>query len=413
MSPDNSVNLAEDSDQPEKRSIGAALFLAFITLLILGAAAAIAYYYVSNPLLSKKKDQTDKPTIYVETKTFKADDNPVIIEAMGRVIPAQKTELKAQVSGQIINVSDAFIPGGYFNAGDTILNIDPTDYDLNIKLKKAALRQAQASLQLEKGQQAIARDELKILERTTGKKLADSDLALRKPQLEQARANIVSAQADLEMAKLSLKRTELSAPFNAIITSRNTNLGNVISTNDTLATLVGTDEYWIEAELPTTDMMWLSFPNDVEDKGAPTTIFQAHGIGKRVGYLKNSTGMVNENSRLATVIVSVSDPLLHNTNEANNRQFRLNLNDYVRLQIEAKTLNKSYKIPQKLIREGGRLWVFSDGKLSIIKPKIAHEDRNFVYIVGSLGANAQIITSDIITPVQGMDISLREVGTVE
>ena len=411
---DKSTNTDESSDQDEGHTLGSFLVLAFITISIISSASALAYYFVLNPELSKKKDSTEKPIIYVETQSFKAQDNPIIVEAMGRVVPAKETALRAQVSGKITDVSDAFIPGGYFNSGDTILNIDPTDYELDIKLKKAALRQAQASFELEQGQQAIAKDELKILERTTGTKLADSDLALRKPQLEQARANIASAKADLEMAELNLKRTELNAPYNAIITARNTNLGNIVSPNETLATLVSTDEYWIEAELPTKDMMWLSFPQNANEKGAQTTIFQPYGTAKRIGYLKNNTGTVGENSRLATIIVSVPDPLLYKAATKDiDDHFRLNLNDYVRLQIQAKTLPNSYKIPQKYIREGNSLWVYSDSKLQIVTPKIVHEDRNYAYIVGDLGANAQIITSDIITPAQGMEISLREVGTVE
>jgi RND family efflux transporter MFP subunit len=397
---------AESDQSPKHKPLGVVIFLTLVCVLILSAAGLITYWLVSNPNISKKKDHSEKPVIYVDAKSFDAGEQDVLIEAMGRVIPAQETALKAQVSGEVINVSDAFIPGGYFVAGDTVLNIDPTNYELNLKLKQASLRQAQAELKIEQGQQAIARDELKVLERTTGTKLANSGLALRQPQLEQARSNIATVKTELEIAQIDLNRTTLKAPFNAIITARNTNLGNIVSGNDTLATLVGTDEYWIEAELPSHDLNWLSIPKTTEEKGVKTIVFQSNGMGKRIGHLKNTTGLINETSRLATVIISVADPLLHHS----KGDFRLNLNDYVRIEINAKTLKRAYKIPQNVMREGGTVWVYDNGTLNIIKPTIAHEDRAYAYVTGGLNDHAQIITSDIVIPIQGMEISLRDKG---
>ncbi|MGH1456806.1 MAG: efflux RND transporter periplasmic adaptor subunit [Alphaproteobacteria bacterium] len=399
-------NTETQNTEDHHRPIDSVALRVFLTLLILACAGGLAYYFISNPDVSEKKGAADKPVVFVEAKAFSAGNYPITIEAMGRVTPAKKAVIKAQVSGRIQSVSDAFIPGGYFNAGQPIINIDPSDYELNIKVKEAGLRQAVASLKLEQGQQSIARDELKIIERTTGKKLSNSDLALRKPQMEQARANIASMQAALDIAKLDLERTTLSAPFNAIVTERNTDTGNVISMNDALATLVGTDEYWIEADIPVRSLMWLSFPkNDETDVKAVIT--QSDGQATREAALKNMTGMIDENSRLAKILISVPDPLLHGE-EQKNGSFMLNLNDYVHVKIDGKTLQNSYKIPSQYIHDGQTLWLYKDGKLKIQPVQISYEDRIFVYVASGLDAQEHIITSDIITPVDGMDIQLRE-----
>jgi multidrug resistance efflux pump len=47
----------------------------------------------------------------------------------------------------------------------------------------------------------------------------------------------------LEQARLNLQRTQITAPFDAAIISRNVNEGSQVNAGDLLARLVGTDEY--------------------------------------------------------------------------------------------------------------------------------------------------------------------------
>lgn len=416
---DNTHN-TDEFDPHEDAPVQSITLRLFLTLGILACAGGLAYYFISNPKISEKKEDEDVQSVFVETQRVTPSDYPVLINVMGRVMPAQEAVIRAQVSGEILSISENFVPGGFFKKDDIILNIDPTDYELALQSQQAVMKQATAALRLEKGQQSIARDELKILERTTGKKLGNQDLALRKPQMEQALADIASAQAALDIAQINLERTTLHAPFNAIVTHRNTNIGNVVSTNDALATLVGTDEYWIEAEVPTKDIQWLSFSSPVSNSpqssnaqnASPAILKESGGIGARIGYLQNMTGMIDEKSRLAKVIISVNDPLLQSEGTLNNTQtkspFVLKINDFVRVSIEGKTLKNAYRLPTQYVRDGGRVWVYTlDGTLDMRDVMIVYEDRDFVYITDGLNANTEIITSDIITPVDGMALKIR------
>lgn len=397
------MTISSESEEQQPSSIATFAARAFVSVLILLIAGAIAFYFVFNPKISEKDEQDKDVTVFVETQVFDKGSYPVVIQAMGRIVPAREVLLKAQVSGEVLSVSDAFIPGGYFAEGAPILNIDPSDYELNVKAQEAVLQQAQAALRLEKGQQAIARDELKILERTTGRKLANKDLALRRPQLEQARADIASAQASLDIAKLNLERTALKAPFNSIVTVRNTNVGNVINTGEHLATLVDVDEYWIEAEIPVHDLRWIN----TSDHRYHADILEPRSPRKRTGYVKRITGIVDENSRLARVLVGVADPLLRLNNDNADTAFILNLYDFVRLKITGNTLHNIYRLPQNLVRDGDVVWIYNDGKLDILPVNIVREDREYTYIDTQIAPHAAIITSDLLTPIHGMDISLR------
>lgn len=374
-----------------------------LVLIILAAACGIAYYFIENEAHTEKTEDAKVQEIIVKTTPVALGIYPIQIEVMGHVVAAREAALKARVSGEIIKVSDEFLPGGLLKAQEEILHIDPSDYILDVKVKKADLSQARAVLTLELGQQAIAKDELKIIEQSTGRKFANSDLALRKPQLAQARANVESAKASLALADLKLTRTTLKAPFNALVSMRATDQGNVISPQDTLATLVSTDEFWIDAEIPVHNLRWLMLPQG-EKSGSAARITLDGGRGGRTGTLLKTTGSLNQQSHLAAVIISVRDPLLlENTTSLKSPMV---LGDYVAVTLMGKKLNNTARIPQSYLRNNNTIWLARNGKLIIQPIIIAYADRQYAYIVKGLKDRDKIITSNIITPIHGMDIVL-------
>lgn len=398
------LNNLEDlnSDPPQPPSAASKVMRGAIALFIVLIACSLGWYFAIHKPVAKKDTTIEKQATLVETIPAVMGEYPIEIEVMGQVKPAQSADLKAQVSGQILQTSPEFIPGGFLKKGDVILNIDPADYQLDIKSKEAALRQAKAALSLEMGKQAIAKDELKILQQTTGKTLNNTSLSLRKPQLEQAQADVAAAQAALDLSKLNLERTNLTAPFDALVVSKNVSTGDQITAQEALMTLAATNEYWVELSVPVKDLHWLKFPQSSETQGANARIYQDSQRGIREGRLIKNTGSLDSQSRLSTLIVAIQDPLLLAAQKQN--AYPLILNDYVRVVLEGKTLKNVFKVPQTVIRDSQYLWIENNGKLDIRPVSIAYEDRNFSYITHGLKAGENIITSGIPAPIQGMDI---------
>lgn len=393
------------SKQSNPNLILSIIVRAFVAIAILIIGGAIASYFIFFPPHTEKKNGHEQKVITVTTAPIILGDYPVNVEVLGQVIPARETSLKAQVSGEIVQVSNNYMPGGFFKKDDMILNIDPSDYELNIKTKNAALKQARASYSLEIGQQKVAKEEMAILERSTGRKFKNTDLALRKPQLEQARANMDAAQANLEIAELNLARTSIDAPFNSIMTDRLTDLGNVISAQSPLATLVSTDEYWIDIDVPLNHLPWLDIPNTSDDTGSKAVVDLGGIRGMREGYVLKQTGSVDTQSRLAGMLISVKDPLLLSSKESTLSP--LILGDYVPVTIIGKTLKNSARIPQNYLHPGDTLWLAQGGKLVIQPVTVAYKDRKYAYITSGLNYAKSLITSNIITPVAGMDITVQ------
>ena len=373
----------------------------FIPILILAAGFISGAWFIVNPDEAQKRPKPEAQALLVETDQPESGSYPAHVEAMGQVRPAMEIELKSLVSGEIVQTADEFVPGGFFKAGDMILSVDPADYELAVKKQEAILLQAQADYDLEMGRQSVAKDEMKILERTTGHILENPDLALRKPQLTQAQAELDKAKSDLDSARLDLARTKITAPFNALVVERQATQGDKINAGETLASLVSTDEYWVEVSLPVSDLSWIDVPVKAGDPGSPVTIFLDNGRGQRKGHVARLTGSLDQSSRLATVLVSVEDPL---GRESEEKTSPLILGDYVRARIEGQTIHEAVRIPHAWLRDGNVVWVKDGERLAIHPVKLTYEDIDYAYINDGIDMNSDIITSDISVPVDGMKV---------
>ncbi|MDX9862187.1 MAG: hypothetical protein RBS99_14860, partial [Rhodospirillales bacterium] len=164
----------------------------------------------------------------VEVTPARVARTVVTIHAMGSVTADRRVELRPQVGGRIAWVSDEFIPGGVLGAGDPLLRIDAKDFELVVRQRSAALATAESNLKIERGQQSVAQREYELLGETI--RPEDRELVLRQPQLASVQAAVDTAKAALEQAKLDLARTSVTTPFNAIIQSRDVNVGTQVST---------------------------------------------------------------------------------------------------------------------------------------------------------------------------------------
>lgn len=362
--------------------------------LLMAGGMAWGYFKATAPKVAK---QAPQPVVtVVDTTTVEIGDAPVVVTAMGTVTASREVSLTARVSGQVQALSAKFYPGGHLSKGERILILDPADYTLALDKARSALADAQGDLAIEQGNQTIAREEMRLLAETGGEEVKATDLLLRKPQLQQAQAAVASAEADLRAARLDLARTVVTAPFNAMITVRNVNIGSHVSTQDSLVTLVDTDEYWVEAVVPLDQLVHLDL-----DAGAPATIRSQTGKVVRTGRAIRTTGQLSDTSRMATVIIAVRDPL---GLRGDGTVAPLVLGDYVAVEIQGKTMTSIIELPREALRDGDTVWVYDDGKLDIRPVTLSWKDSKRVFITGGIRAGTQVVVSDLALPVQGMQL---------
>jgi len=254
------------------------------------------------------------------------------------------------------------------------------------------------------GQQAAARKEFELLGRDD---LAAEEraLILREPQLAQAKARLAGATAAWEQARLNLARTAIAAPFNAVVRERHVQVGQQITPATPLAVLTGNDVYWIVAPVPVDRLRWLNIPSAPDQKGSRVTV-HAPG-GRREGRIIRQLSDLEENGRLARVLIEVEDPLARQ--EANRGMAPMFLGDFVRVDIEGVAMTDVIALDRRLVRDHDQVWVMNqDGVLSIRTVEILFREEDRVLVGGGIEDGERIVASDLSAPVEGL--ALRVAG---
>ncbi|MCG8551038.1 MAG: efflux RND transporter periplasmic adaptor subunit, partial [Desulfobacterales bacterium] len=322
------------------------------------------------------------------------------IRAMGIVQPDREVVIKSQVSGTVIQVAPQFVQGGLIPKGQIMVRIDPADYELAVSKAQNALARAQADFEIEKGQQQIAKEELKLMATMSPDGVKETSLVLRKPQLEQAGVAVESARSDLEAARLDLERTRITAPFHALVRSKEVDAGAMATAQGALATLVDVTCYQVQVHVP---LDRLDRIRAHETNGNLVRIRSLYAGREWEGRVVRTTGAVTEQSRMAGVIIRVDDPL--GLGPAKGRAPML-LDDHVEALIEGHTFDKTFSVPRTLVREDSSVWIYNDGHLEIRKVAPVWIENDRVFIQSGLSPGDLVISSDLPAPVQGMALTL-------
>lgn len=393
---------------PSPRTLNIAVKAVLVVLILVVGYLLSEWIKSSAPTAKLRPPEVAAP--YVETDTLTVTTKPVEIEVMGTVIPKTKVDLKSRVSGQIIAVNTEYIEGGIILQNTDIVRIDPKDYELAVLTQKAKVADAQYNFRLEEGQQVVARNEWELLKNSGAfQKVTSTDLALRKPHLEKAKADLAAARAELDQAELDLFRTKLTLPFNALVLSRNADLGSQIGTQETVATLADVSAYYVQASLSADKLRWLKFSAHADDRGSPATVYYADGQTIQ-GHVVKVLGDLEENGRMARVLVEIPDPL--GLTAAQRNQTPLLLGSYVRVTLHGLEAADIIAINRNYLRDNEKVWLYSEGRLRIVPVDVLWRGRNEVYLTNTELKDARLVTTNLPAPIHGMALRLKEQNSV-
>jgi RND family efflux transporter MFP subunit len=370
---------------------------------ILGAGAWKAHDWMTDKPTAKRRPPKANATL-VEAISINSTAQRAIVTAFGTVEPVRNINLVSRVGGQIMEINPHFTPGGFIKADELVLQIEPDDYRLIVEQRNSDLAKARNDLKMEMGQQSIAMKEYELLEQVVQD--GDQELLLRHPQLATAKANILAAHAALQRARLDLERTKVTAPFNAVVQSKNVNLGSQVNSGMTLASMVGTDEYWIQVSVPVDELKWIEIAGRDNKKGSLARIYyeSAWGAGVyRQGRVDRLLTELEPQGRMARLLVAVTDPLdLHSST---GQTHALLLNSYVRVEIDGRMMEDVLHIPRTALREGRYIWVMlPDETLDIRETEVAWSGGEYICINDSLAQGERLVVSDLASPVKGMKL---------
>jgi len=380
-------------------------------VMIIGSAMAISIIFSTEPK-AQKDGATKKTPMLVEVINADWGNHVPVIRTYGVVKPSKTIQLKPRVGGEVVAVSPQFVPGNLVSQGQWLIKLDPTDFEIALERARSELTKAESAYAIEQGEQIRAQKAFDLVSKTIASD--NKALILRQPQLKQAEAEVKTAQAVVRQAEIELERTVIAMPFSGQILSREANLGSQLTPGNVLADVIGTKTYWIESNIPLSQLAWLAAPASDDDQA--NVVIKNTTAGNQetehLGRLIQVITRLDEQSRMARVLIEVNDPLGLTANEQQISSNALIAGTYVETDLPAKTINNSVKLPIQLLRKRDTAWVMKDGKLDIRNVTVVYRDENFAYISGGLNDGDKIITTDISAVRQGANVELKSQSVI-
>ena len=219
------------------RSTGAVTFAALTACGLLAACGRANQYAAPPPA---------KVTVAAPV----ARDVTGYFEATGNSAAVNSVDLVARVQGfvQAIGYKD----GDFVKKGTSLFTIEPEPYRLKVDAAKASVNSAQASLA--QAEADLKRQAELVPKQSTALSAYDQALAQR----DTARANLQSAQSNEQQAEITYGYTDVTAPFDGVVSARQVSIGELVGAGTSptvLSTIVQLDPIWVNFNVSETDVL--------------------------------------------------------------------------------------------------------------------------------------------------------------
>ena len=249
-----------------KYAISAAIFL-------VSASGMIGLYWLKEPPKTKESPSY-LPT--VATTTIDRFSGTLTLQVSGLVVPYREIKIAAEVAGQIEKKTEACQAGKFVEKGTLLLQIEDTDYQLELKRLQAELAQSQTrhdeleneiaglvrsvefaeeEFELQQNEynrrqqigSALSTSELEAAKRGLNQaersltELKDS-LNLRRTGLARLESGIELSQIQIEKAELNIRRTKIIAPFDGVVVEDRVEGGDYVQKGQVVASFEDTSK---------------------------------------------------------------------------------------------------------------------------------------------------------------------------
>lgn len=338
------------------------------------------------------KREVEEKSMLVDVMELQTMTANFKVQSQGTVKPRTQTKLSSEISGTITSISPKFIPGGVFSANETLMRVDPANYEV-------AVRQAEALL----AQRKIEFDGATKL-RSQGYR-AESDYA-------SARAALVTAEAELVRAKRNLERSYIRLPYAGMVYSKDADLGQFVNPGTPLGVVFATDFAEVRLSLTDQDLAFVALPDaaDISASGSaegPSVTLGAVQKGRAVSWparIVRTEGVVDESSRVTYVVARIEDPYALKTDRA-----VLPVGTFVTATIEGAMMEDVIRVPRNALRGSDQLiFVDDEDRLRIRTIEILRSDADFVYLSSGVEAGERVVLTAIEMPVNGTKVRVEE-----
>lgn len=369
-------------------------------------AVAIVLFGIGNMVLLVNTGPTldPKPVAPLAPLVRVMTVNPQSVEmntsTHGTIAPRTESDLTPEVSGRVTDISASLVSGGFFKKGEVLVTVEPLDYLLALEQAKAGL--ARAESELDNAQKSNVR------QADLGKKNLTSDSSMDDAlnRLRVAQATLQEAQARLAKAERDLERTQLVAPYDGRVRTKQVDVGQFVNRGTPVARIYATD--YVEVRLPIKDeeLQFLDVPlaNSLNESSATVTLSSVFGGARHEwqGEVVRTEGEIDPQTRMVNVVAKVLSPY-----EANSEKPPLAVGLFVGAKIDGKRFDDIIVLPREALRGTSQVYVVdAENRLQFRNVKVLREVNDQIYIESGLRAGERVCISPLETALDGMPVRI-------
>ena len=348
--------------------------------------------------------------IHVEKSAYQALET-----SQGEVTSPKEIDLSSEVKGRIVEVAPAMVSGGFFKTGDVLVRIDPSDYEVAVQKAEAEVAKARVNKSSQDAEAAIALQEWESLGSGRGE---PSDLLLRKPQLEEAEANLNAALANLTKSKRDLERTSIRAPFNGRVRVKYADLGQFLRDADKVARIYSVDAAEVRLPLPLEKTRFLDLPLDYSNEassGSHPILLTATFGGREFQWeaqLDRVEGEIDARTRMIHVVAKVDQPYAKDPAHPDRPPLAVGM--FVQAEIRGRSISNTVSLPREIMHGRNQVLVVSkkgeDGtdRISFRDVVVIQRNESTVVIQDGLQTGELVCASPLNIVTVDMQVRLAE-----
>ncbi len=355
-----------------KRAAIAILLIIILPIIYNKVSGQIAAFIQRKAMMMPKEVVVDNPHI---------ENVNVSAEATGRVEAKYSIDVVARVPGFLIK--KYFKEGDFVKKGQTLFQIDPREYQIEVNNSAANVNQYSALLK--NAQQELNRANALIKEDLISRSDVDQSLATR----NQNKALLDAAKQQLELAKVNLSYTSIKSPIDGRIGKVNITEGNyVTATSGALVNVSSTNPVYVTFSLKSSDFVKLLKASDKYKDVEVKVQFSDGSWYDKIGKINFVDNKIDENSGSITLRATFD-----------NSKGWLVPGDYMKVMLTAPKIISYMTIPQACTKgdamSGYYVWAVEDNKAVRKDIKVSDEINNNWVIEDGLKNSDVIVVSGI------------------
>ena len=371
-------------------------------VIVLAGIGLAVLLLATGPTLTSKPVEPMSPLVRVQTVTL--SDVALSSLTHGTVAPRTESELVAEVAGRVISVNPNLVSGGFFAAGEELLQIDPLDYELALEQARAGIVQAESDLA--NARRAAGR--LDSLSERQLSSISQQDDAVNRMRI--AEATLSSSQAQLSRAERDLARTRILAPYEGRVRSERVDIGQFVNRGNAIATIYATD--YAEVRLPINDeeLAFLDLPlgpvtQSTQMIPAARVTITARFAGKEHQWpaqVVRTEGELDPQTRMINLVARVEAPYAPAAGRA-----PLAVGLFVDAEIHGRLAKDVAVLPRSAVRPDNQVLVVdSDDRLHFRSVTVLRTVAEQAYISDGLAAGERVCISPLDTALEGMTVRI-------